>query len=80
MKNIGPYAEQLFFLILENQKNFWYKSIQGILSLEKKYSKEVIDLSCKRAIAYGAHKYQTIKNICKNGAYNLPFEMESLCK
>jgi len=54
MKNIGPYAEQLFFLILENQKNFW--------------------------IAYGAHKYQTIKNICKNGAYNLPFEMESLCK
>jgi transposase len=78
MKNIGPYAEQLFFLILENQKNFWYKSVQGILSLEKKYSKKIIDLSCKRAIAYGAYKYQIIKNICKNGAYRLP--MELLCK
>jgi len=78
MKNIGPYAEQLFFLVLENQKNFWYKSIQGILSLEKKYSKKVIDLSCMRAIVYGAYKYQVIKNICKSGAYNLP--MESLCK
>lgn len=76
MKNIGPHAEQLFFLILENKKNLWHRSVQGILSLEKKYSKEVIDLSCKRAIFYGAYKYQVIKNICKNGAYHLPFEME----
>lgn len=75
MKNIGPYVEQIFFFILERNPNFWYRPVQGILSLEKKYSKEILNLSCKRAIYYGAYKYQTIKNICKSGSYNLPLEL-----
>lgn len=78
MKNLGPYSEQLFFLILQNQKNYWFKTIQGILALEKSYSRNIVELACKRALAFQVYEYQTIKNICKNGSYNLPVEFEGV--
>lgn len=74
MSNIGEHAEQLFFSILENKNNSWIRPIQGILSLTKKYSPEIINLSCQRALAFNAYEYQIVKNICKNGSYNLPLE------
>lgn len=74
MSEIGPFAQQVFFIIVSNSPNTWQRPIQGILSLGKSYPKEVIELSCKRAIAFDACKYQTIKNICINGSYNLPIE------
>jgi len=74
MKDLGPYAEQIFFLILENQKGYWYRTVQGILSLGRRFSKDIIDQSCKRALAFNVYEYQTIKNICKNGSYKLPME------
>ncbi len=74
MKNLGPFAEQLFFLILERKKGCWHRTVQGILSLEKIYTKKIVELSCKRALAYGVCEYQKIKNICKNGSYKLPIE------
>lgn len=74
MSNIGEHAEQLFFSILENKNNSWIRPIQGILSLTKKYPSEIINLSCQRALAFNAYEYQIVKNICKNGSYNLPLE------
>lgn len=76
MAEVGPYAEQLFFAIVERQPYDWSRTIQGILSLVKDYSKEVVELACKRAIAYGALTYRVIKNICYNGSYNLPIEFD----
>jgi len=74
MANIGKHAEQLFFSLLENKKNNWTRPIQGILSLTKKYSTDIVNRSCQRALAFGANEYQVIKNICQNGSYNLPLE------
>jgi transposase len=74
MAEIGQYAEQIFFSVLENNKQTWARPVQGILSLSKKYSSEIINLSCQRALAFGAFEYQLIKNICQNGSYNLPLE------
>lgn len=74
MAEIGLYAEQLFFSVLENKKQTWSRPIQGILSLKKKYSIDIINRSCQRALAYGAYEYQVIKNICQSGSYNLPLE------
>lgn len=74
MSDVGIYAEQIFFYMLSENPNGWGKSIQGILSLLKKYPKDIVDLACKRALAFNACQYQTIKNICKNGSYNLPVE------
>lgn len=76
MAEIGSFAEQMFFLILKKQKAYWTQPVKGILSLTKKYPKEIIDLACKRALAYGAYQYQTVKNICESGTYVLPVDFE----
>jgi transposase len=76
MKNIGQYANQLFSILLVEQPNHWYQTTHGILSLQKKYSKQVIDAACHRGLSYGAIKYQQIKSICESGCYNLPISHE----
>ena len=74
MSSIGKYARQLFFFIKAKCPNYWYRPIQGILSLLKSYPKEVVNLSCKRGLAFGVYQYQIIKKICFNGSYILPLE------
>jgi transposase len=76
MAGIGNYVEQMFFYILKHQKHYWQRSVQGILSLSKKHPPNVIDLSCKRALAFHVCSYRTIKNICENGSYKLPVEFQ----
>jgi len=74
MSKLGRYAEQLFFLILERQPRDWSRTVQGILSLSRYYTSDIINMSCRRALAYNVHQYGIIKNICHNGSYNLPIE------
>lgn len=74
MSSIGEYAEQLFFLIVQKQPRDWGRTVQGVLSLIKSYPKEIVNSACKRALAFGVHQYQIIKNICANGSYTLPLE------
>ena len=74
MSDIGINAEQIFFSIVEAQPRDWGRSVRGILSLLKKYPKDVVNSACKRALAFNVHKYQTVKNICANGSYVLPLE------
>lgn len=74
MQEIGPYALQFFDLMLEKQLNFWGKPIYGVLNLNKKYGSKIIEKACMRAIHFDSIKYQTIKNICEKGLYNLPLE------
>src|SRR4030043_592873 len=77
MARIGPFAEQLFFLMVAENASYWAKPVKGILSLLKKYSPQVVDLACKRALAYGAYHYQTVKKICEKGTYVLPVEFSA---
>lgn len=74
MRDIGEYAEQIFFKIIQEHSNDWVRTVRGILNLVKRYPKEVVNLSCKRALAFGVCGYQIIKNICINGSYILPLE------
>lgn len=76
MSQIGEYGEQMFFLVVERQPKHWYRTIQGILSLKKTYPDNIINLACKRALAFNVYQYQTIKNICLKGSYNLPLEFK----
>jgi len=43
----------------------------------KKYPGDVVNLACKRALVFNVYKYQTVKNICENGAYKLPAEFNA---
>lgn len=40
MSQIGAYAQQLFFLIIEKKPRDWSRPVQGILELTKTYPKE----------------------------------------
>jgi len=76
MAEIGVFAEQLFFLILKENKTYWSQAVRGILSLTKQYPREVVEMACKRALAYGVYQYQTVKRICESGSYVLPVDFE----
>jgi transposase len=78
MADIGVFAEQLFFLILKENSRFWHQPVKGILSLTKKYQKDIVELACRRALSYGAYQYHIVRNICENGTYTLPVEFESV--
>ena len=78
MAQIGEYAEQLFFLAIQKQPKDWSRTVQGVLSLLKSYPNEIINLACKRALAFGVWQYQVIKNICLNGSYMLPVEFNMM--
>jgi hypothetical protein len=78
MSDIGNYAEQMFLFILSREPRTWGKTVQGILSLKKEYSNEIINQACKRAVAFNVCGYRVIKNICFNGSYNLPIDLPYL--
>ena len=77
MSNMGEYTQELFSILVKNYPNLWYRQVRAILSLRKKYSDDVINLSCRRAIYFGATKYSMVKKICEAGTYNLPLESGS---
>lgn len=74
MKNIGTDASKLFLLLVAEHPYHWSKTTQGILSLTKEFPKEIVNLACRRALAFNVTQYQTIKRICANGSYNLPLD------
>ncbi|TXI98988.1 MAG: IS21 family transposase [Neisseriales bacterium] len=74
MSNIGNDAGQFFLALIENNPNAWQRPISGILSLTKDYDKDVVNLACKRALVYQAFSYTTVRNICREGTYNLPLD------
>lgn len=75
MNKIGNYAGQLFLLLLNKNPNDWNRTAQGIISLAKEYSPEVVNLACKRALAFNSISYKTVKSICNNRTYRLPVEI-----
>ena len=74
MKQIGSDAGKLFLLLTSEHPRDWNRTAQGILSLTKTFPKEVVNLACRRALAFNVIQYKTIKNICANGSYKLPLE------
>lgn len=76
MTSLGKETEILFSLIVKEHPRDWYRVVKGVLSLRKKYSDEVINLTCKRAMAFGITHYQKIKKICESGCYHLPISAE----
>lgn len=72
MRSLGEATETLFSEIVKDHPYDWYRIVKGILHLRKTYSDEVIDLSPKRALAYGITHYSKVKRICESGCYHLP--------
>lgn len=76
MESIGAGALEFFdtFVKQDNHKKYDYRSISGVISLQKKYDDEVINNACIRAVSYGALSYKVVKKICDSNVLNLPVE------
>lgn len=72
MKQIGADAGRMFLALVASYPNCWNRPTQGILSLTKFFPKEIVNLACRRALAFNVIEYSTIRNICNNGSYKLP--------
>jgi hypothetical protein len=70
----GEYTQKRFNLLLISEPYGWYKTTKGILSLQKLYSGEVIELACRRALSFEITSYSKIRNICRSGSYQLPLD------
>jgi len=66
---IGINAKHFMEELEQIRPKHWHDMIRGIISLEKRYTREDIDRSCARAIAYGALSYQEVKAILEKGLY-----------
>lgn len=66
MREIGQEALRFFDIYLNSDisnRKYDYRSISGILSLRKKYSNELINAACSRALLFDSISYKTVKNI-----------------
>jgi hypothetical protein len=70
MASIGPEALNMFLLLQEKLPTYWHSMTRGILHLKTKYSDDIINMACKRAIRFRAISYQHVKRICENGLYH----------
>lgn len=75
MQFIGFSAKDFFEKLLVNRPSDWNRIAKGIISLEKIYSKNTINLACARALEFEIFTFNKIKTICTSGAYNLPNSM-----
>lgn len=68
-KKTGEETAKMVELILQKRTypEQGYRSCLGIMRLGKIYSNERLESACKRALAYKAYSYKTVKNILEKG-------------
>ena len=75
---IGSHAVKFVQELEKIKPRHWHEMTNGILHLTRFYDEKLVDLSCQRAIAYGAISYLEVKNILEKGLYKLPLDNSSL--
>jgi hypothetical protein len=74
MRAIGEDAHAYFRMLIRIKHGYWKQTVRGVLGLVEKYGAEVVNLSLKRALHYGATDVTTIKHILEQKLYALPLE------
>ncbi len=78
-KNFGENTGLVVEKIIEIKEHpvLGYRSSLGIIRLEKSYGRERLEAASKRAVAFEAYSYQSIKSILEKGLDKKPLEEES---
>jgi transposase len=69
INKIGPNAIIFMEELEKIRPRHWHEILRGILSLEKQYDTASIDMSCERALSYGALSYREVKSILEKKLY-----------
>ena len=77
-EQVGVEAKAMIEAVLESRPfpEQAYKSCLGILNLARKYGKERLNEACRRALAYGALSYRSVRNILESKLDTLPDQHE----
>jgi len=67
---IGPHALLFCQQVIEKKPYEYQRMINGILSLATKYSYDIVNKACYRALQFNAISYLTVKNICEKNLYD----------
>jgi len=78
-KNFGENTGLVVETIIERKQHpvLGYRSSLGIIRLEKSYGRQRLEAASKRALAFGAYSYQSIKSILEKGLDKKPLEEKS---
>jgi len=78
-KNFGENTGLVVETIIERKQHpvLGYRSSLGIIRLEKSYGRERLEAASKRAVAFEAYSYQSIKSILEKGLDKKPLEEKS---
>ena len=76
---IGPQTEALTKKIFASRSypQQAYRTLMGILRLEKSYGKARLEAACHRALLIGAVSYRSMESILKNGLDSQPLPAPS---
>jgi hypothetical protein len=66
-KEIGVHCHQVIEALFNDKVLDRLRAAQGILSLKKTYNAARLEAACRRALAFNAINYSSIKNILKRG-------------
>ena len=78
MVEIGEYAHDYFKEILLTKGNYWFRTVRGILGLASTYGNQRVNLTLKRAIAFGVTDLTTIRSICEKQTYLMDIQPKLL--
>jgi transposase len=78
MEAIGRFAVDFMEALEKIKPRHWHEMVRGIIHLQKYYEPGQINLSCDRALAYGALSYLEVKNILEKNLYEQPQETAGL--
>ena len=75
-EQIGPQTRDSIEAALNSRRHPQqaYRTCLGILNLAKRYTKERLEATSERALAFGIHSYKGIKNILDEGLDRVPLE------
>jgi hypothetical protein len=69
---IGPHCHQLVRQLFADRVLDNLRSVQGLISLGKKYGPVRLEAACKRALFYDNPRYGTVKSILTQGLDQIP--------
>lgn len=62
-ERIGPSTSHVINFLLNDKKQDFLRSAQGVIKLSERYDTERLEKACERAIAFNSIRYKTIKHI-----------------
>ncbi|MQL53755.1 IS21 family transposase [Desulfofundulus thermobenzoicus] len=79
-KTTGPDTARMVEVILSSRPHpeQGYRSCLGVMRLGEKYSPELLEAACRRALASGAYAYRHVKSILEKGLDRVPLEEAKL--